>query len=167
MRHEGIVPSDYLQRYGILFKSKYTVSPKVSVDFMANLVSRDSRGGAGISSAYQWPIDDDITNYKNPDGTIRWLYINTNNRYNSPISPLWSRYEDQAKYESTRTLLQGSVTWNIVKNLDLTGRISYDQTNSESTSIVTPRWSLEPGRTPTSEDLGYLGSFSIPTGEAG
>lgn len=167
VRHEGIVPSDYLQRYGILFKSKYTVSPKVSVDFMANLVSRDSRGGAGISSAYQWPIDDDITNYKNPDGTIRWLYINTNNRYNSPISPLWSRYEDQAKYESTRTLLQGSVTWNIVKNLDLTGRISYDQTNSESTSIVTPRWSLEPGQTPTSEDLGYLGSFFYSDGRSG
>lgn len=166
VRHDGIVPSDYLERYGILFKSKYNVSEKVSVDFMANFVSRNSRGGAGISSAYQWPIDDDITNYKNPDGTIRWLYINTNNRYNSPISPLWSRYEDSARYGSNRSLLQGSVTWNVIENLDLTGRISYDLTESESKSIVTPRWSLEPGQSPTSEDLDYLGSFFYSDGKS-
>ncbi len=166
VHHEGIIPEDYLQRWGVLFKARYEVSSKVSIDFMADLVSRNSRGGGGISSAYQWPIDDDIMNYKNPDGTIRWLYLNTNNRYNSPISPLWSRYEDEGKYESIRTLMQGSVTWNIIKNLDLTGRISYDLTNSESKSIVTPRWSLEPGTTPTSEDLDYLGSFFYSDGKS-
>ncbi len=166
IHHEGIVPEDYLQQYGILFKSKYEASPKVNIDFMANIVARDSRGGAGISSAYQWPIDDDITNYKNPDGSIRWLYIDTNNRYNSPISPLWSRYEDIAKYESNRTLLQGSVTWNVIQNLDIVGRLSYDLTNSENKSIVTPRWSLEPGQTPTSEDLDYLGSFFYSDGKS-
>lgn len=166
VRHDGVVPSDYLERYGVLFKSKYNVSDKVSVDFMANFVSRNSRGGAGLSSAYHWPIDDDITNYKNPDGTIRWLYIDTNNRYNSPISPLWSRYEDSARYDSNRSLMQGSVTWNVIENFDLTGRISYDLTESESKSIVTPRWSLEPGQTPTSEDLNYLGSFFYSDGKS-
>ncbi len=166
VHHDGIIPEDYLQRWGILYKAKYEVSKKISIDFMADLVSRNSRGGAGISSSYQWPIDDDITNYKNPDGTIRWLYLNSNNRYNSPISPLWSRYEDEGKYESTRTLLQGSVVWNLIKNLDLTGRISYDQTNSESKSITTPRWSLPAGQTPTSEDLDYLGSFFYSDGKS-
>lgn len=166
VRHDGIVPSDYLERYGVLFKSKYDVSEKVSVDFMANFVSRNSRGGAGLSSAYQWPIDDDITNYKNPDGTIRFLYIDTNNRYNSPVSPLWARYEDSSRYDSNRSLLQGSVTWTIIKNLDLIGRISYDHTESESKSIVTPRWSLEPGQSPTSEDLDYLGSFFYSDGKS-
>ncbi len=166
VRHEGIVPSDYLERYGVLFKSQYTVSDKVTVDLMANIVSRNSRGGAGLSSAYQWPIDDDVTNYKNPDGTIRFLYIDTNNRYNSPVSPLWSRYEDSSRYDSNRSLLQGSVTWNVIKNLNLTGRLSYDLTESESKSTVTPRWSLPPGQTPTSEDLDYLGSFFYSDGRS-
>lgn len=166
VRHDGIVPSDYLERYGVLFKSKYTVSENVSFDFMANFVSRNSRGGAGISTAYRWPIDDDITNYKNPDGTIRWLYIDTNNRYNSPLSPLWSRYEDSGRYDSNRSLLQGSVTWSVIENLDIIGRISYDHTESESKSIVTPRWSLEPGQSPTSEDLDYLGSFFYSDGRS-
>lgn len=166
VRHEGIIPADYLERWGVLFKSRYEVSSKVAIDVMANFVSRNSRGGAGMSSAYQWPIDDDITNYKNPDGTIRWLYINTNNRYNSPISPLWSRYEDYGRSDSNRSLLQGSLTWNIIKNLHLTGRISYDLTESESKSIVTPRWSLDPGQTPTSEDLDYLGSFFYSDGKS-
>lgn len=166
VRHEGVIPEDYLQRWGLLFKSRYEVSPKVSVDMMANLVTRDSRGGAGMSSAYQWPIDDDITNYKNPDGTIRWLYINSNNRYNSPASPLWSRYEDEARYDSNRTLLQGSVNWKVISTLEITGRVSYDLTNSESRSMVTPRWSLEAGKTPTSEDLDYLGSFFYSDGRS-
>jgi TonB-linked SusC/RagA family outer membrane protein len=166
VRHEGIVPSDYLERYGVLFKSQYTVSDKISVDLMANFVSRNSRGGAGLSSAYHWPIDDDVTNYKNPDGTIRFLYIDTNNRYNSPVSPLWSRYEDSSRYDSNRSLLQGSVTWNVIENLNLTGRISYDLTESESKSIVTPRWDLPPGQTPTSEDLDYLGSFFYSDGRS-
>jgi len=166
VRHEGVIPEDYLQRWGILFKSKYEVSPRLSVDLMANLVTRDSRGGAGMSSAYQWPIDDDITRYRNPDGTIRWLYVDTNNRYNSPASPLWSRYMDEARYDSHRTLLQGSVTWNVVSTLHVTGRVSYDLTNSESKSMVTPRWSLEPGKTPTSEDLDYLGSFFYSDGRS-
>lgn len=166
VRHDGIVPSDYLERYGVLFKASYHASEHVTFDVMANFVSRNSRGGAGLSSAYQWPIDDDITNYKNPDGSIRWLYINTNNRYNSPISPLWSRHEDYSRYDSNRSLLQGSVTWNIIENLNLTGRLSYDLTESENKSIVTPRWSLEPGQTPTSEDLDYLGSFFYSDGRS-
>ncbi len=166
VRHEGIVPADYLERYGVLFKSSYKASERVTIDLMANLVSRNSRGGAGLSSAYQWPIDDDITNYKNPDGSIRWLYINTNNRYNSPLSPLWSRYEDYSRYDSNRSLMQGSVTWNVIGNLNLIGRMSYDLTESESNSIVTPRWSLEPGQEPTSEDLDYLGSFFYSDGRS-
>jgi TonB-linked SusC/RagA family outer membrane protein len=166
VRHEGIVPADYLERYGVLFKSAYNPSERVTVDLMANFVSRNSRGGAGMSAAYQWPIDDNLTNYKNPDGSIRWLYINTNNRYNSPLSPLWARYEDFARYDSNRSLLQGSVTWNVIENFNITGRISNDLTESENKSIVTPRWSLEPGQTPTSEDLNFLGSFFYSDGRS-
>ncbi len=166
VRHEGIVPADYLERYGVLFKANYKASERVTFDVMANFVSRNSRGGAGLSSAYHWPIDDDITNYKNPDGSIRWLYINTNNRYNSPLSPLWSRYEDFSRYDSNRSLMQGAVNWNVIGNLNLVGRMSYDLTESESKSIVTPRWSLEPGQEPTSEDLNYLGSFFYSDGRS-
>ncbi|HZH74252.1 MAG TPA: TonB-dependent receptor, partial [Mariniphaga sp.] len=94
------------------------------------------------------------------------LYINTNNRYNSPLSPLWGRYEDYGRSDSNRSLLQGSITWNIINNLNLTGRMSYDLTETESKSIVTPRWSLDPGQTPTSEDLDYLGSFFYSDGNS-
>src|SRR5690554_971659 len=73
VRHEGIVPEDYLERYGVLFKANYMPSDRITIDVMANIVSRNSREGGGMSSAYQWPIDDNITNYKNPDGSIRWL----------------------------------------------------------------------------------------------
>mgnify|MGYP004701629853 CR=1 FL=1 len=166
VKHDGIVPSDYLERYGVLFKSRYEASEKVTFDLMANFVSHNSRGGAGMTSAYQWPIDDNILNYKNPDGTIRWLYIDTNNRYDSHLSPLWPRYEDSDRSDSNRSLLQGSVTWNVIGNLNLTGRMSYDLTESERKRIETPRWSIEPGKTPTSEDLDFLGRFTYNDGKS-
>lgn len=167
VKHEGIVPNDFLTRWNVMFKSIYKVTDNLTMDFMANMVERESRGfGASMGSVYSWPIDDDMRNYKNPDGSIRWLYINSENYRNSPMNPNWSRYEDTGLAESNRTLLQGTITWDVLKDLKITGRVSYDLTNSESKSITTPRWPLEPGATPTPEDYPYLGAFSYSDGNS-
>ncbi len=172
--HEGVVPNDYLNRWGALFKSTYKPHEKVEMTFMADLVQSESRGfGAGMGSVYNWPIDDNIKYYKRADGSIRWLYRNKNNIRNSPISPLYSRYEDTGRNESNRSLLQATVSWDVIKNLKLTGRISYDLTNSERHSIVKPRWTMEemyageemPDE-PKAEDYPYLGSYFYSDGKS-
>lgn len=165
--HEGVVPDDYLNRWGILFKSDYNVRDNLKITFMADLVQRESRGsGSPMSRAYQWPIDDDMSNYKNPDGSIRWLYVNTNNRYDSPMNPYWWRYEDSGVSKSNRSLLQGTVMWEPIENFELTGRVGYDLTNSDSQSYSTPRWELEEGQEPTAEDYPHLGSFFYSDGKS-
>ncbi|MEN8115482.1 MAG: SusC/RagA family TonB-linked outer membrane protein [Bacteroidota bacterium] len=157
--HKGIVPEDYLKRYTILSKADYDITEDLTLSFMANLSKRESRSGGSMGSVYSWPIDDDMRNYKNEDGTIRWLYIDQNNRYNSPVNPYWYRYEDSGKSESYRSLVQGTLLWSPIENLDLTGRIGYDVTNSESLSSSAARWALEPGQAPTAEDYPHLGGM--------
>ena len=70
---------------------------------------------------------------------MRRLYI-ADEKQNSPVNPYWGRYMDYGKNESTRNLIQGSISWKAFKNFDITGRVSYDQTNSSSNSYSTPRW---------------------------
>ncbi len=170
MDHSGVVPNDYLDRWGLLLKSNYMPSDNLTMSFMANFVQRESRGfGAGMGSVYNWPIDDDISNYKNADGSIRRPYLSSNNIRNSPISPLWSRYEDTGLSESSRTLLQATITWDIIPDLALTGRVGYDLTHSESHSVVTPRYTLdelEITGTPSSTDFPYLGSYFYGDGKS-
>ncbi|NCA78823.1 MAG: SusC/RagA family TonB-linked outer membrane protein [Sphingobacteriia bacterium] len=136
---KGIVPEDYLNKIGVMLKGTYTIK-NVTMNAMLNITNNASRGfGASMSSIYAWPINDDMSNYINADGTMRRLYI-ADEKQNSPVNPYWGRYMDYGKNESTRNLIQGSISWKAFKNFDITGRVSYDQTNSSSNSYSTPRW---------------------------
>ncbi len=164
--HSGVVPEDNLKRLTVLIKSDYNIRKNLSLGLMANLSNRESRGAGSMGSIYSWPIDDDMRNYKNANGTPRLLYLHPNNRYNSPISPYWSRYEDSGKSEAYRTLVQSILKWEPIKNLELTGRIGYDMTNSESLYITTPRWELPEGiDQPTVDDLPHVGNMSQSDGK--
>lgn len=139
-KNDGIVPNDYLNKMGVLLKGSYIVSKNLTINMNVNVANNTSRGfGAAMSSIYNWPINDDITNYKNADGSIHRRYL-ADKLEESPISPLWSRYEDYGQNQSTRNVLQGSINWKPIRNLELTGRVSSDQTNSSSTSYTTPRY---------------------------
>jgi outer membrane receptor protein involved in Fe transport len=159
------MPNDYLERFTLLLKSEYNIRENLSVDVMANITNKESRGGSSLGSVYSWPIDDDMSNYKTPEGDIRWLYENSNNRYDSPLNPNWARHEDSSEGNSYRTLIQGAVKWEPVKDLNLTGRVSYDLTNSDSEYVQTPRWS-DPEGEAAAEDLPYLGYMSLYEGKS-
>lgn len=160
-KNDGIVPNDYLNKMGVLLKGSYIVTKNLTINMNFNVINNVSRGfGAAMSSIYNWPINDDITNYKNPDGSIHRRYLD-DKLEESPISPLWSRYEDYGQTQSTRNILQGSIVWKPIKNLELTGRISSDETSSSSTSYTTPRYAktdFSPIYLP-SVSLDYFGTF--------
>ena len=147
--NEGIVPNDYLKKAGVMVKGSYQISKQLSVTMMANVVNNTSRGASGVSplantfgvsSAYSWPINDDITNYKNIDGTPRFRYLSEKDKASSLLSPLWSRYMDSDVNSSTRNILQGSITYKAFKNFELTGRLSLDQNNYSSDGYAVPRF---------------------------
>ncbi len=138
-RNDGIVPNDFLQRIGVMLKGTYNISKKLSVSMMANITNDRSRGAGDIRSVYSWPINDDITDYKNPDGSVRFRYL-SEKKEESPVSPLWSRYEDFGLSNRTRNMLMGSFEWKAFRNFKLIGRLSYDQSSSESDSYTVPRF---------------------------
>ena len=138
--NEGIVPNDYLKKTGILVKGSYQVTKRLTVTMMANVINNTYRGASGVSSAYLWPINDDITNYKNIDGTPRFRYLSEKEKADSPVSPLWSRYMDSGVNSSTRNILQGSISYDAFKNFNITGRLSSDQNNYSYDGYAVPRF---------------------------
>lgn len=138
--NDGIVPNDYLQKVTALLKATYTPNKYIKAGINANITYNKSRGAGGISSIYSWPINDDIRNYKTETGEIRFLYF-TEDKENSPYSPLWSRYMDEGANVSTRTILSGYITATPVKGLNLTARVSMDQNNYSYDGYTVPRFS--------------------------
>ena len=141
-RNDGIVPNDYLQKVGLMLKGTYNISKQVSISMLANINNnqyRTSGGSSVLQSVYAWPITDDITNYANPDGSIRFRYF-ADEKANSPISPLWSRYMDKNKNTSTRNMLMGNIVYKPIKGLEISGRVSYDSNYYTFDGYTVPRF---------------------------
>ena len=137
---EGIIPEDYKTRFGALIKASYSPADWVTFQAGVNITDTKSRSTSGVSSVYGWPINDDITNYKRDDGFPRFRYLSDTQKYGSPMSPLYSIYEDDGIAKNTRNVINGSVTLKPVKNLQIIGRVSYDVSHSSSDSYSVPRW---------------------------
>lgn len=141
-KNEGIVPNDYLNKLGVLLKGTYQPIKSLSITASANISENNYRSfsSTGMSSVYNWPINDDITNYQLANGFPRRLYYNDSEKYNSPMSPLYSRYNDYGLNNKKRTILNGSIDWKPIKNLNITGRLSYDTSSSSYDGYSVPRW---------------------------
>jgi TonB-linked SusC/RagA family outer membrane protein len=141
-KHDGIVPNDYLNKLGVLLKGTYQPFKSLSFTVSANIMENTYRsfGATGMSSVYNWPINDDIADYELANGYPRFLYYNDAEKHNSPISPLYSRYNDDGVNKRLRNILNGSVEWKPLKNLNITGRLSYDTSAYTYDGYTVPRW---------------------------
>lgn len=143
-KNKGIVPNDYLNRLSVLMNGTYKPIKALTFNFSANLTEKTYRAfsSSGMLSVYNFPITADITNYELTNGYPNYYYYNDDDKkkYSSPISPLYSRYKDYAKTISSRNILSGSAIWNPIKNLNITGRVSYDVSNTTTDSYTVPRW---------------------------
>ena len=137
---EGIIPEDYRTRFGALIKTTYTPAEWITFQVGVNITDRKSRSTSGVSSVYGWPINDDITDYKHDNGLPRYRYWSEPLKHGSPMSPLYSIYEDDGIARATRNVINGSITLKPVKNLQIIGRVSYDVSHSSSDSYSVPRW---------------------------
>jgi TonB-dependent SusC/RagA subfamily outer membrane receptor len=137
---EGITPEDYKTRFGALIKASFTPAKWVTFQMGINITDTKSRSTSGISSVYGWPINNDITDYKHDNGLPTHRYWSDTDKTGSPISPLYSIYEDDGIAKKTRNVINGSVTFKPIKNLQIVARASYDVSHSSSDSYGVPRW---------------------------
>ena len=153
---EGIIPEDYKTRFGALVKASYTPAEWVTFQMGINITDTKSRSTGGVSTVYGWPINNSILNYKNDNGLPTHRYWSDTDKTGSPMSPLYSIYEDDGVAKKTRNVINGSVTFKPVKNLQIIGRVSYDVSHSTSDSYIVPRW----------DDGNVLESVKAPVGDA-
>ena len=152
---EGIIPEDYKTRFGALIKASYSPAKWVTFQMGINITDTKSRSTSGVSSVYGWPINNDITDYKHANGLPTHRYWSDTDKTGSPISPLYSIYEDDGIAKKTRNVINGSVTFKPIKNLQIVARASYDVSHSSSDSYGVPRW----------DDSSLVPSVKAPTGE--
>ena len=166
---EGIIPEDYRTRFGALIKTTYTPAEWITFQAGVNITDRKSRSTSGVSSVYGWPINDDITDYKHDNGLPRYRYWSEPFKYGSPMSPLYSIYEDDGIAKATRNVINGSITLKPIKNLQIIGRVSYDVSHSSSDSHSVPRWDdsnvVQQVKKPTYEEPdGYIPGLGMDAG---
>ena len=152
---EGVTPEDYKTRFGALIKASFTPAKWVTFQMGINITDTKSRSTSGVSSVYGWPINNDITDYKHDNGLPSHRYWSDTDKTSSPISPLYSIYEDDGIAKKTRNVINGSVTFKPIKNLQIVGRVSYDVSHSSSDSYGVPRW----------DDSNVVPSVSQPEGD--
>ncbi len=137
--NEGIVPNDYLKKIGLKLKGNYNISSKLTANMSIDILNTNYRGAGSIASVYTWPINDDIMDYER-NGWPRFRYIDDIKKEESPLSPMWSRMKDNGVNKTTRNLMQGSLIFKPIKNLDLTARLSYDQNNYTFDGYSVPKF---------------------------
>jgi len=143
-KNDGIVPNDYLNKFGILLKGTFQPIKTLSFNISVNIQENTSRSfdATGMSGIYNFPITSDITDYELINGYPRFSYYSDGDakKHSSPLSPLYSRYKDNGINKKLRNILNGSIEWKPVRNLNITGRVSYDTNASSYDGYTVPRF---------------------------
>lgn len=143
-KNDGIVPNDYLNKWGVLLKATYQPIKSLTFNFSANIQENTSRSFAstGMSAVYNFPIVYDITDYELINGYPHFYYYNEGDgqKHTSPISPLYSRYNDNGINKKLRNILNGSIEWKPIRNLSITGRVGYDTNAYSYDGYTVPRF---------------------------
>ena len=160
---EGVVHDDYKKKLGVFLKGEFRPSKTVKVLTTMNYIDTKGRGfGNSMSTIYGWAINKDMSDYRTLEGYPNWSCrydnwdeLSDDSRINATLSPYYSRYMDYSKSESNRVILNGSISWEPIKNLIFTGKISYDKGHSTYESYTRERFKGDEFKVPVSE-LGDL-----------
>lgn len=130
----GIVPGESYNRFNFFLKGTSQLRHNLSVNASVNGIWSDNvKGGSGsMYNVYNWPTDDDMSAYLNPDGSKKWLVeadnttdLVNNNREN----PYWYVNNNLPEYDINRTISQVSIDWDILEPLNLTYRVGMDRSD--------------------------------------
>lgn len=147
-KNEGIVPKDYKDQINAFFKGQFNPSDKVKIQLTSSFKESTARGfGNAMSTVYGWGINKNMSDYQTPEGYPNWSnrYDNWDNvlpenKISATVSPYFGRYRDRSETTSTRIMLNGQISYEPIKDLVFTGKVSYDKGYSMYDSAVAPRF---------------------------
>lgn len=150
MDNEGVVPKDYKKQINVFVKGEFNPSEQVKIMLSTSFVNTTSRGfGNAMSTIYGWANNKDMMDYALPNGLPNWSnryddwdILTNSQRLSATLSPLYSRYMDYSKSQGTRVIVNGSISYEPIRNLTFTGKVNYDVSNSSYESSTRPRYVL-------------------------
>ena len=147
-KNDGVVPKDHKDQFNVFIKGQFNPSDKVKIQLTSSFKESTSRGfGNAMSSIYGWGINKNMADYQTLEGYPNWEArydhweeVLPENRITAAVSPYFGRYNDRSETTSTRIMLNGQISYEPIKNLVITGKVSYDKGYSMYDAAVVPRF---------------------------
>ena len=147
-KNDGVVPKDHKDQFNIFIKGQFNPSDKVKIQLTSSFKESTARGfGNAMSSIYGWGINKNMADYQTLEGYPNWEArydhweeVLPENRITAAVSPYFGRYNDRSETTSTRIMLNGQISYEPIKNLVITGKVSYDKGYSMYDAAVVPRF---------------------------
>ena len=151
MGNEGVVPEDYKNRLGVYVKGEFNPSEQIKFVLSTNYIDTKSRSfGNAMSTVYGWSINRNMADYKLANGLPNWSNrydawdeLTNDARLGATVSPYYGRYMDEGESNSSRVIINGSLSYEPIKNLVFTAKIGYDKGHSSSDSYSVARFKYD------------------------
>ena len=147
-KNEGIVPKDHRDQINVFIKGQFEPSDKVKIQLTTSFKESTARGfGNSMSSIYGWGINKNMADYQTLEGLPNWEArydhwdeLPEDQRITAAVSPYFGRYNDKSETTNTRIMLNGQISYEPIKDLVFTGKVSYDKGYSMYDAAVVPRF---------------------------
>jgi len=132
------------QKYGRLTLNANVAYSIADIDRTLTTAGLYGSGVGSMQALYTFPTTYDIRNYKNLDGSQRRIYGGTLALENDIDNPYWIIKEDNLTSQTKR--FTGGINGNfkIADWWDITGRLGYDQYNTNDYTYIAPGSALAP-----------------------
>ncbi|MFI3239693.1 MAG: SusC/RagA family TonB-linked outer membrane protein [Bacteroidales bacterium] len=146
--NEGVVQGDYKNQLNIFVKGEFNPSDKVKISLSTNVIESKFRStGGSLSTVYGWAIDKDMSDYETVDGLPNWSNrydnwdaLSDDSKLSATASPYYSINNDSSLGLTNRTMLNGQISYEPIKNLFVSARVGYDKSYTTYDSYTVPRY---------------------------
>ncbi len=168
-QNDGVVPEDYKNQFNVFLKTQFNPSEKIKIQLTSSFKESKARGfGNAMSTVYNWGINKNMADYQTLEGYPNWSsryddwsQVLPEDRISATVSPYFGRYNDKSETTSTRIMLNGQISYEPIKNLVFTGKISYDKGYSMYDSATVPRFRESDFENPKAD---YLADYAYKFG---
>lgn len=143
--NQGVIPNNMLKKYNFKITNntkigKYiTITPSIAYTSSENIkpLKGNASTGGFLLSLYQWPANNDVTNYATSNGSKTTLFnANVNSDYDNP---LWSAYNNYSGDKNTRYVSTLGIDITPFSWLSLAGRFGYDTYKQDGYLLTHPQ----------------------------
>jgi len=130
---KGMIPNTSYDKLSILLKGSAKITEKLTVNASVNLINTENNygivgtSGGWLSTAYRWPRWDNMSNYENPDGSEKNIWIPTSGDLASiPDNPWWTAFHNVRNDAVSRNIGNLNLHYDLAEGFALDYKVGRD-----------------------------------------